>query len=361
MKHFTENPYFATEIKFLNKNFIIQFGVKLHKTLFILLRYIGKRLDIDKMMYNLAIEIFGILYFAAICSSNRWNETWITNPPLEPFAGRIAQITIKKENKDIVLLPGSKPNHEIPPYCEKGSNCLLTVDSVFTLLYDIPYSPTKLQATVEDHITTRYVLIDYLQQRYQYTSYLEIGCEHDRNFNRVKSYFDISVGVDPEQGGNYRMTSDQFFEINTQSFDIIFIDGLHEAHQVYRDIYNSLRFLNDNGTILIHDSNPHFFNYALYPRPEGQGIWNGDVFKAVIASRLFDGVEIVVGDFDHGVGIMRRRRNHHPLPSHWVNRILHNPLDSLTFNDLAVNRDTLLRLMTIQEVRDWLDEETQQQ
>jgi hypothetical protein len=33
-----------------------------------------------------------------------------------------------------------------------------------------------------------------------------------------------SVGVDPEQGGSARMTSDEFFAENTDKFDLVFID-----------------------------------------------------------------------------------------------------------------------------------------
>ena len=52
------------------------------------------------------------------------------------------------------------------------------------------------------------------------------------------------VGVDPVEGGTHKMTSDHFFSINKDNFDIIFIDGLHEYSQVMKDIKNSLKFLN---------------------------------------------------------------------------------------------------------------------
>ena len=45
------------------------------------------------------------------------------------------------------------------------------------------------------------------------------------------------------------MTSDAFFATNKESFDFIFIDGLHEANQVFRDAMNSLEWLNPGKAI----------------------------------------------------------------------------------------------------------------
>ena len=39
-------------------------------------------------------------------------------------------------------------------------------------------------------------------------------------------------------------------------FDLIFIDGLHLANQVQKDIENSLKFIKDEGFIVLHDCNP---------------------------------------------------------------------------------------------------------
>ena len=38
------------------------------------------------------------------------------------------------------------------------------------------------------------------------------------------------------------MTSDEFFKQNEDTYDVIFIDGLHTSDAVYRDINNSLKF-----------------------------------------------------------------------------------------------------------------------
>jgi predicted O-methyltransferase YrrM len=52
------------------------------------------------------------------------------------------------------------------------------------------------------------------------------------------------------------ITSDAFFERSMVKFDVIFIDGLHEEHQVDRDIVNSLQHLNPGGIIVLHDCLP---------------------------------------------------------------------------------------------------------
>ena len=51
----------------------------------------------------------------------------------------------------------------------------------------------------------------------------------------------------------FKNTSDKFFEINREKFDLIYIDGSHEAQQVYKDISNSWACLNHNGIIVCDD------------------------------------------------------------------------------------------------------------
>ena len=51
----------------------------------------------------------------------------------------------------------------------------------------------------------------------------------------------------------FKGNSDSFFKQNKQKFDVIYIDGWHEAPQVYRDINNSWDCLNINGIIICDD------------------------------------------------------------------------------------------------------------
>jgi len=101
---------------------------------------------------------------------------------------------------------------------------------------------------------TRLDLISFIIKTTNAKSYLEIGCKYNFVFDNID--VENKVGVDPWQGGNCRMTSDEFFASNTQKFDIIFIDGDHNCYQAKKDVYNSLRCLNTNGVIIMHDMLP---------------------------------------------------------------------------------------------------------
>ena len=71
----------------------------------------------------------------------------------------------------------------------------------------------------------RWDLIEYLIKKNNYSDYLEIGCDQDQLFSKIR--INNKKGVDPVSGGNIRKTSDDFFQANDEMFDIIFIDGLH--------------------------------------------------------------------------------------------------------------------------------------
>lgn len=101
-------------------------------------------------------------------------------------------------------------------------------------------------------------LIDAFVQKYNYKSYLEIGFLNGLTFNLVNC--DYKIGVDPQPRVNdsrvVSKTSNDFFEENKNMFDVVFIDGDHEKHQVYKDFKNSYNCLNENGLIIFHDINP---------------------------------------------------------------------------------------------------------
>ena len=100
----------------------------------------------------------------------------------------------------------------------------------------------------------RYEIIQKIIELKNYNSYLEIGCDKNQSFSNIS--INKRVGVDPIEGGTHKMTSDKFFINNSDKFDLIFIDGLHEYSQVMCDIKNSLTCLAHNGVILLHDCLP---------------------------------------------------------------------------------------------------------
>ena len=151
----------------------------------------------------------------------------------------------------------------------------------------------------------RWDLIQFLINKYDYSTYLEIGCDKNQSFSKIK--ISHKVGVDPISGGTIRKTSDEFFKSNKEKFDIIFIDGLHHYEQVIVDINNALSVLNDNGHILVHDCLPRTIAHQAIPRYRGS--WNGDVWKSIVELRTKKYLDVFTCEIDFGVGIIQKKVN----------------------------------------------------
>lgn len=153
----------------------------------------------------------------------------------------------------------------------------------------------------------RWDIINKFIDKYNYSSYLEIGLQDGNCRDKINLPNSKKITVDPSTHSNnptYLMTSDQFFDLNKEKFDIIFIDGLHEAAQVYKDITNSLKILNTNGTIVCHDMIPENENTSKVPRITE--IWMGDCWKAwfkFLSTR--EDLEMFLIDTDAGIGVIR--------------------------------------------------------
>jgi len=127
--------------------------------------------------------------------------------------------------------------------------------------------------------------------------YLEIGVETGVTF--INSHFENKVGVDPDPKCDHsniiKKTSDEYFaslDVKEEEViykkDIIFIDGMHQAEYVLKDLNNSIRFLNENGNIIINDILPltydeqrkipikHYYEKGILKYGES---WTGDVWK----------------------------------------------------------------------------------
>jgi predicted O-methyltransferase YrrM len=101
-------------------------------------------------------------------------------------------------------------------------------------------------------------------------------------------------------------TSDDFFASlpDRQSFDLIFIDGLHTAEQVERDIVNSLRHLSRDGMICLHDINPPTEESQRVPKVSTP--WKGTVWRAFVGFRQkYPRIEsYTLAKVDTGLGII---------------------------------------------------------
>jgi hypothetical protein len=134
-------------------------------------------------------------------------------------------------------------------------------------------------------------------------SYLEVGVAHGQTF------FDVAiaskVAVDPRfrfDAAQHRSATAQYFEMTSDewfttaprtAFDIIFLDGLHEFGQTFRDFCSSQAFAH-RGTVWLIDDTVPVDIYSAWPvhreaidlrrksgRPSGQ--WHGDIYKVVFA------------------------------------------------------------------------------
>ena len=159
--------------------------------------------------------------------------------------------------------------------------------------------------------------------------YLEIGVRIPAdNFNQINC--EIKYSVDPgieykENPVDFKLTSDDFFDKLSNGlildknikFDVIFIDGLHLANQVYKDMFNSLNYLTDDGFIVLHDCNPpteyharEDHNFILSP---ARNFWNGSVWKAFYKMRFNTEVSCFCIDSDWGIGVITKRKYTEPL------------------------------------------------
>lgn len=113
-----------------------------------------------------------------------------------------------------------------------------------------------------DHMT----LIEHMAQWMKPERYLEIGVLNGESLRRVQNHAAECYGVDVAFGRRdfndnvklYQMPSDDFFAALGPNikFDMIFIDGLHERSQVYKDFINSKDRIIEDGLIIMHDTYP---------------------------------------------------------------------------------------------------------
>lgn len=215
----------------------------------------------------------------------------------------------------------------------------------------------RLEASKSPSRTT---IINYLLSlSKEDTNYLEIGVRNpEHNFNHIKASFKYSVDPGVEYRKNpavFKMTSDDFFkklsanEILSDKirFDVIFIDGLHLAPQVDRDIKNAVEYIKGDGFIVLHDCNPptewharESFDFIYTPAKRS---WNGTTWKAFLKWRFNPSLNSCCIDSDWGIGILSK------------NIRIGNPTESANpffeYSELDNNRKALLNLIDFETLK----------
>ena len=179
---------------------------------------------------------------------------------------------------------------------------------------------------------TRTNIINKLFEIYGFQSYLEIGVRIPaENFDLINAKSKHSVDPDPMGKCDYITTSDRFFENHAgdKTYDIIFIDGLHTAEQVYIDVINSIKHLNDGGFIVMHDCNPRKKLHQVLTM-------NGTVWKAFARLRMERAdLKMYTIDTDWGIGLITRGRQEL------------FPKQEITFGMFVCNRKKLMQLISV--------------
>jgi hypothetical protein len=199
-------------------------------------------------------------------------------------------------------------------------------------------------------IRTRTDILNALTSRFELERYLEIGLGDPKdNFARIVA--PVRQSVDPTASATFRMPSDEFFASSRgcETYDLVFIDGLHEADQCLRDVENSLRRLSPNGFIVLHDSNPPT---EWHQRPVGDFVpgseWNGTVWKAIVRFRERHPERAVFTvDLDWGCTVIRASGGH-PV------RLSPEPPEPLDWSLFEGRRKELLNLIPPDEFRAFL-------
>jgi len=217
-------------------------------------------------------------------------------------------------------------------------------------------------SAIEARGLDRVGVIRALMRTHGLRRYLEIGVFNGHVLFRVPSRHKIAVDPCFRFGAARRIgktvlhprnlfiryfekTSDAFFAEDAQEVlggkgvDLALVDGLHEYEQVVRDVDNVLRYLNPGGVILLHDCNPQSAVAAGPYAERGPGLWNGDVWKAVVHLRsLRDDLDVFVLEADEGLGFVRR------IPPRSRLSLTAAQIGALGYDDLARNRREWLGL-----------------
>jgi hypothetical protein len=174
----------------------------------------------------------------------------------------------------------------------------------FEFKFKSNFDPRELNWSWGGILWNRVALVNLLLSKFENPSYLEIGCASNKLFSSVHAL--NKVGVDPESGGTIRKSSDDFFKLNRQKFDVVFIDGLHTYSQVRQDIINSLKNLSHRkiSYIALHDMLPR--NWKEQHTPViARGTWNGDVWKVAFELIQTEGIDFRILRIDNGVGVIK--------------------------------------------------------
>lgn len=222
-------------------------------------------------------------------------------------------------------------------------------------------------------------LIQAIFKKTKFQNYLEIGCSKGLSFLPIKAknktavdpFFQIKIKhkvkwyiKEPTNFNNtfFEEESDTFF-LNRKKhleslgkLDVVLVDGLHTFRAALNDVLNSLKYLNTDGIIIMHDCYPsHKASAAptkLYPTLEEQKAiegwtdeWCGDVWKAIVYLRknFSESLDVSVINIDYGLGIVKPKRKI-DVKDLIINEQSFLEIDKLMYEDLIKDPKAILNL-----------------
>lgn len=231
----------------------------------------------------------------------------------------------------------------------------------------------------------RWDIINAFIEKHNYKTYLEIGYYKGWSFDQVKCEHKAAVDPNPSKTPEQealpyygfitdrvpdlsapfdkvdltfseiitKSKSDDFFSrliLDVAKWDIIFIDGLHEASQVEKDIKNALKFLSPGGTIVLHDCNPPKYEHTTTGIG---GCWTGDTYRAFVKFRLqYPEYESFTVDTDWGCGVILTP----PVVGFHIDYGIKEINRLLNWDYFNEHRSDLLNLISVEEFKTKVNE-----
>jgi len=215
-------------------------------------------------------------------------------------------------------------------------------------------------------IKNRAMFIKNIIEHKKFNKYLEIGLSHNplapyRLLNNIETKH--SVDTDSSTGADFVADSDTFFRALESEFfaslekdykwDVIFIDGNHNAEQVFKDLNNSINHLSEDGVIFVHDILPSEYSRTLEVELPHVPLSLCDAWK-VIHYCLKNRPDIHICSLEEGdpnpcgLAVITMTKN---------NRKLLNLNENLfyQFSQILQNKSRLMNVISEDDILNWID------
>lgn len=227
-------------------------------------------------------------------------------------------------------------------------------------------------------LADRLLLVQYLAERFAYSSYLQISCRSQRTYQLLAdSKVTLKLCVDAAGGGTHTVDPVQFISDATLSrsaaaasssaaqesasarrYDMILVESEHVALGL--SLLDGLLDLLAPGGVMV-----------LTGTTEQQSSW-----REVLQLRQRDSLDVVTLDADHGLTVITQRHNQAPLPSLGLSPLngtlaaaaaaaasadpastsggSSNSIALLSFERFSQDRARLLHLQSFEDLHQWL-------